>query len=132
MYETLVMPFGLTNAPALFQNFINNALQPFLDQFASAYLDDIIVYSDTFEEYQKHVRQVLEKLSKNGLYLEPRKCEFFKKEIKYLGLINGRDGIEMDPNKVCTVDDLEVSRKFRDMCSILGFANFYMRFRWDY
>ena len=50
------MPFGLTNALASFQNFINDALQPFLDRFASAYLEDILIYSDTLEEHKVHVR----------------------------------------------------------------------------
>ena len=56
LYEFLVMPFGLTNAPASFQNFIYDALQPFLDRFATAYLDDILFYSDTLEEYKVHVQ----------------------------------------------------------------------------
>ena len=56
LYESLVMPFGLTNAPASFQNFINDALQPFLDRFATAYLDNILIYSDTLEEHKVHVR----------------------------------------------------------------------------
>ena len=54
LYESLVMPFGLTNTPATFQNFINTALSPFLDTFATAYLDDILIYSDTLEEHKEH------------------------------------------------------------------------------
>ena len=91
LYESLVMPFGLTNAPASFRNFINDALQPFLDRFATAYLDDILIYSDTLEEHREHVRLVLEQLQKHGLYLKPEKCEFFRTEVKYLGLIIGRE-----------------------------------------
>ena len=105
LYESLVMPFGLTNAPASFQNFINDALQPFLDRFATAYLDDILIYSDTLEEHKVHVRQVLEQLQRYGLHLKPEKCEFFRTEVKYLGLIIGREGIKMDPEKIRTVWD---------------------------
>ena len=68
--ESLVMPFGLTNALADFQHFINDALHPFLDHFCTAYLDDILIYSATLVEHRKHVRRVLEALSKAGLYLK--------------------------------------------------------------
>ena len=83
------MPFGLTKAPATFQTFINDALQPFLDRFATVYLDDILIYSDTLEEHKEHVRQALEQLQRHGLHLKPEKCKFFKTEVKYLGLIIG-------------------------------------------
>lgn len=60
LYESLVVPFGLTNALATCRNFINDALRSFLDLFATAYLDDILIYLDTLEEQKEHVRQVLE------------------------------------------------------------------------
>ena len=65
------MPFGLTNAPAIFENFINDALQPFQNRFATAYLEDILIYSDTLEEHKEHVRQALEQLQRHGLHLMP-------------------------------------------------------------
>src|SRR5690606_7659833 len=60
LFESLVMPFGLTNAPATFQHFINDVLRPYLDQFCTAYLDDILIYSDNLEDHVKHVRLVLQ------------------------------------------------------------------------
>ena len=63
LFESLVMPFGLTNAPATFQNFINNALAPYLDNFATAYLDDILIYSNNLQEYQGHVKRILAPLT---------------------------------------------------------------------
>jgi len=128
LYESLVMPFGLTNAPADFQHFINDVLAPFLDQFTTAYLDDILIYSDTLDEHKEHVRQVLEALRKNQLHLKPEKCEFFLDEVKYLGLIIGREGIKMDPAKVETVKDWPTPENLKDVRSFLGFANFYRRF----
>ena len=96
LYESLVMPFGLTNAPADFQRFINDVLHPFLDAFCTAYLDDILIYSESLEEHQEHVKKVLQALSKVGLHLKPEKCEFHKTEVKYLGLIISADGVKMD------------------------------------
>jgi transposase InsO family protein len=128
LFESLVMPFGLTNAPADFQRFINDTLSPFLDRFASAYLDDILIYSDTLEEHQDHIRQVLHRLSEAGLHLKPEKCEFHQREVKYLGLIIGVDGIRMDPDKVEAVKAWPTPEKLKDVRAFLGFANFYRRF----
>jgi len=86
LFESLVMPFGLTNAPADFQWFINDVLYPFLNNFYTAYLDDILIYSETLAEHKVHVMKVLEVLAKAGLYLKPEKCEFHKTEVRYLGI----------------------------------------------
>jgi hypothetical protein len=128
LFESLVMPFGLTNAPATFQHFINDVLAPFLDIFATAYLDDILIYSDNLEEHRDHVKQILTVLEKNGLHLKPEKCEFHQQEVKYLGLIIGTNGIKMDPVKVETVVNWPQPEKLYDVRSFIGFANFYRRF----
>jgi hypothetical protein len=128
LFESLVMPFGLTNAPADFQRFIHDVLAPFLDRFTMAFLDDILIYSDSLEEHRDHVRQVLERLSAAGLHLKPEKCEFYRREVKYLGLIAGVDGIKMDPEKIAAVSEWAVPQKVKDVRSFLGFANFSRRF----
>jgi predicted aspartyl protease len=127
-FEYNVMPFGLTNAPASFQHFINDTLRDFLDVFCTAYLDDILIYSDSLAEHQIHVRQVLERLQQAGLYLKPEKCEFHVQEVKYLGLIITTEGIRMDPAKVAAVKDWQVPANLKDVQAFLGFANFYRRF----
>jgi hypothetical protein len=76
LFESLVMPFGLTNAPTSFQHFINNVLRYYLDVFVTAYVDDILIFSNNLEEHRKHVPEVLEALSEVGLHLKPEKCEF--------------------------------------------------------
>ena len=128
LYELLVMPFGLTNTSADFQRFINDVLHPFLDLFCTAYLEDILVYSEMFEDHCMHVKQVLEVLSKAGLHLKPEKCHFHKSVVKYLGLIITADGIKMDPTKVKAVVDWVSPRNLHDVCAFLGLANFYRRF----
>jgi hypothetical protein len=105
LFESLVMPFGLTNTPTSFQHFINNVLRPYLDVFVTAYLDDILIYSDNLKEHRKHVLKVLEALSEAGLHLKPEKCEFHQREVKYLGFIISTSGTKMDPAKVATIQE---------------------------
>ena len=128
LYETLVMPFGLTNAPATFQTYINKALHPWLDVFCTAYIDDVLIYSDTLEEHREHVRTVLQALQKAGLYLDIRKCEFEVNEVAYLGMIISDSGVKMDPAKIHAITSWQPPSNVKDVQGFLGFANFYRRF----
>jgi hypothetical protein len=103
LFEPLVMQFGTTNAPADFQRYLNDTIREALDRFASAYLDHILIYSNSVEEHEEHVKWIMEYLLKAGLYLKPEKCEFHKKTVKYLGLIISTKGVSMDQDKVDTV-----------------------------
>ena len=85
--------FSLANAPSLFQYFVNNTLRPYLDVFCTAYIDNILVYSNNLAEYKKHVDLVLEALRGARLQLDIDKYEFYKIEVLYLGLIIFIDGI---------------------------------------
>jgi hypothetical protein len=109
------MPFGLTGAPATFQRFMNDILRDYLDIFCVVYLDDILVYSKTRSEHIQHVRQILEKLREAGLFAKIQKCEFLVSETKFLGIIVGRDGIRMDPEKVRTIIDWETPSCLTDV-----------------
>jgi hypothetical protein len=100
LYEYLVMPFGLCNVSGTFQAYINEVLRQYLDDFCTAYLDNIFIYSNIEKEYKRYVRVVLESLRKAGLYLDIKKCEFGVKTVKYLGLIIIDKGIKIDPVKV--------------------------------
>jgi hypothetical protein len=132
LFESLVMPFSLTNAPAIFQNYINDILAPYLDHFCTTYLDDTQIYSDNFEEYQQHVRLVLDAFAKAGLYLNPKKCEFHQQEVKYLGLIISMEGNKIDPEKIHAMQDWEPPSNLKDVHAFLGFANFYCHFVRNY
>jgi len=100
LFESLVMPFGLTDTPASFQELINDTLRPFLNIFWTAFLDDILIYSDNLKKHREHVTAVMTSLKAAGLYLKVEKCEFHKEEVNYLGLIVAVNGIRMDPEKV--------------------------------
>jgi hypothetical protein len=126
------MPFVLTNAPATFQNFINDVLAPYLDQFCTAYLDDMLIYYDTFEEHQQDINLVLEAFEEASLHLKPEKYEFYYQEVKYFGLIISMEGIKMDPKKITTVQDWQAPHNLKDVHAFLGFANFYYCFVQNY
>jgi hypothetical protein len=119
------MPFGLTNAPASFQHFINDDLRPYLDMFITAYLDNILIYSDNLNDHRNYILKVLEALSEAGLHLKPEKCEFHWQEVKYLGFIISTRGTKMDPAKVTTIQEWPILQNVKDVQSFLGFANFY-------
>ena len=131
-FEWLVMPFGLTNAPASFQRFMNDIFSDLLDVTVTVYLDDILIYSDDPTEHRSHVREVLRRLRKNGLYCRPDKCHFSVDSVEYLGFFLTKDGLKMDPAKIRTVLEWPEPRKVKDIQSFLGFANFYRRFISDY
>ena len=75
-YELLVMPFGVTNAPAIFMDYMNRILRPFLDKFVVVFIDDILIYSRTREEHAEHLRIVLNILREKQLYAKLSKCDF--------------------------------------------------------
>jgi hypothetical protein len=91
--------------PTSVQHFINDILRPYLDIFVTAYLDDILIYSNNLEEHKKYVLKVLKALSEAGLHLKPEKCEFDPQEVKYLGFIILTSGTKMDLVKVATIQE---------------------------
>jgi transposase InsO family protein len=104
----------------------------FLDVFVTCYLDDILIYSSDELEHELHVKQVLDRLRAAGLQADIKKCEFHVTRTKYLGFIISTDGIEVDPEKVSTIQRWEMPTTVRGIQSFLGFCNFYRRFIKDY
>jgi transposase InsO family protein len=129
-YEWLVTPFGMANAPSTFQRYINWTLRDFLDDFASAYIDDILIYSSgSLQDHRDKVQLVLAKLQEAGLYIDIQKCDFEVQKTKYLGfIIEAGKGISMDPEKVKAIQDWEAPKSVKGVRGFLGFANFYRRF----
>ena len=127
-YQYQVLPFGLTNGPATYQHYMNDVLFEYLDDFCTAYLDDILVYSKTLKEHKKHVRLVLQRLREAGLQVDIEKCEFHVQETTFLGLIISTEGIKMDPAKVEAVKEWPAPTTVKHVQAFLGFCNFYRRF----
>ena len=85
LYEYTVMSFGLTNAPAYFMYLLNKVFMEFLDKFVVVFIDGILIFSKTEEEHAEHIRLVLQKLREHKLYAKRSKCEFWLKEVPFLG-----------------------------------------------
>ncbi|GJS43766.1 putative reverse transcriptase domain-containing protein [Tanacetum coccineum] len=127
-FEFTVMPFGLTNAPAVFMDLMNRVCRPYLDKFVIVFIDDILIYSKTREEHVEHLRLVLELLKREKLYAKFYKCEFWLREVKFLGhAING-NGIHVDPSKIEAVKNWKAPRTPTKVRSFLGLAGYYRRF----
>jgi predicted oxidoreductase len=105
VYKCKVLPFGLTNGPATYQRYINDVLFEYLDDFCTAYLDDILIYSEDPLEHETHVKKVLDRLRTAGLQADIKKSEFHVTSTKYLGFIVTINGIRVDPEKVEVVSN---------------------------
>ncbi|KAL8090813.1 hypothetical protein AgCh_040034 [Apium graveolens] len=99
-YEFLVMAFDLTNAPATFMDLMNRVFKQYLDKFVIVFIDDILIYSKMEEEHIEHLRISLEILRKEKLYAKFSKCEFWLKEVQFLGHVVNIEGIKVDPAKI--------------------------------
>lgn len=130
LFEWLVTPFGMTGAPATFQRYINRTLQDYLDEFCSAYLDDILIYSDgSLKDHRQKVKQVLKRLQDAGLQIDIDKCEFETKSTKYLGfIVEAGKGIRVDPEKIQAIQSWEEPKTARGVRRFIGFANYYRQF----
>jgi hypothetical protein len=93
LYEYTVMSFGLTNAPAYFMYLMNKVFMEYLDKFVVFFINDILIFSKTEEEHEKHLRMVLEKLRSNQLYTKFSKCEFWLTEVAFVGHVISAGGI---------------------------------------
>ncbi len=122
------MPFDLKNALALFQKMMNHILQEYLDNFVAVYLDDIIIYSKTFEEHIEYVIKILEKLREANLMIKLRKCKFFEAEISFLGHIVGRHELKSDSEKIKKIKKLLTLIDLISLRSALGLFSYYRRF----
>jgi hypothetical protein len=132
LYEYLVMSFGLTNALAHFMYLMNSVFMLELDKFVVVLIDDILVYSKNEDEHTKHLHIVLQRLRDHRLYAKLSKCDFWLREIKFLGHTISQDGVSVDLEKVQEVMDWKPPTTVRQIRSFLGLAGYYRRFIPDF
>ena len=127
-FEYTVMPFGLTNAPAAFMDLMHRVFRPYLDQFVIVFIDEILIYSRTPEEHERHLIIVLQTLREHKLYAKMSKCEFWMKEVKFIGHVVSEQGVAVDPAKIEAVMKWEPPKNVTEVRSFLGLAGYYRRF----
>ena len=134
LFEWLVTPFGLANASGTFQKYINHTLRDFLDDFCSAYIDDILIYTDgSLAQHKEQVKRVLQHLREARLQIDIDKCKFHVQSTKYLGFIlEAGKGLQIDPEKVSALQAWEAPTSVQAVQAFLGFANFYRHFIKDF
>ena len=127
-YQWKVMPFGLTNAPAVFARTMQQVFHDMIGKFVLVYLDDILIFSKTPEEHEKHLDMVLKRLEEHKFYAQLHKCHFALPEVEFLGHMVSKEGIRVDPRKVQIVKDWPVPANISELRSFLGLANYFRRF----
>jgi hypothetical protein len=128
LYDYTVMSFGPTNAPAYFMYLMNKVFMEYMDMFVVVFIDNILVYSETKEDHEEHLRLVLEKLRANQLYAKFNKCKFWLMLEAFLGHVISDGGVLVDPGKVRDVLNWKPPTDVSEIRSFLGLAGYYRRF----
>ncbi len=131
-FEWNRLPFGLTNSPATFQRLMEMSMGDLYLTQCLLYLDDIVVFSKSFETHLDRLGNVFSRLKEHGLKLKASKCVFFRQEVKYLGHIINQHGIRTDPDKVSAVQNWPVPSNLKELRKFLGFTGFYRKFVRNY
>ena len=128
LYEFLTMPFGLSNSGASFQRLMGYILRGLEYRFALIYIDDIIIFSKSVEEHLSHPWDVFRRLREANVKLNPKKCNFVKQTVEYLGHVVTPAGISPNPDKVRVVQEFPTPSNLNELRNFLGLANYYRRF----
>ena len=131
-YEFTVTPFGLKNCPSAFQRMMDEILAGFLDDFVIVYVDDILIYSESWDDHVAHVRQVAERLKDYGIQVNMSKSCFGTGKIVYCGFVVENGQVSMDPSKVEVITNWPSPENASDVRSFLGFIGYYRRLIKDY
>jgi transposase InsO family protein len=132
LYEPSTMPFGMKNAPAVFQREMQRVFRDKLYRGVMVFIDDILIYSRTAEEHVQLVEWVLKRLTDEGYYAHPDKCEFFQKEVSFLGHVVSERGVAVQQHKVASVSNWPQPRNKKDVRAFLGLTGYYRKFIPEY
>jgi len=128
-FEPTVMFFGLTNSPATFQAIMNELLRDLINTGKVAvFIDDVIVGTEAEEGHEELVAEVIRRLEENDLYVKLEKCKWKVREVEFLGVVIGPEGIKMEKDKVKGVLEWPTPKCIKDVQKFLGLANYYRRF----
>jgi len=127
-YEFRVMAFGSFGGPATFQKAMNTTLHPLLHKCVLVFFDDILVYSQSYEEHLDHLRLVLQLLAQDQWKVKLSKCVFAQRRIAYLGHIISGQGVATDPAKIEAVMNWPTPMDVKQLRSFLGLAGYYRKF----
>jgi len=130
-YQFKRMPFGLHGAPSTFQRSMDELLAD-LKEYALPYLDDIIVFSNTFDEHCRHLNDIATRLSTTGFYLKPEKCILAEKKTELFGFIVGGGSLTADPGRVKAIAEMAPPTNRKEVMSFLGTLNYYRKFIQDF
>ncbi|KII73290.1 Retrovirus-related Pol polyprotein from transposon opus [Thelohanellus kitauei] len=128
LFQFRRMPFGLCNAPATFQNLMNIILKKHIGKFCYVYIDDIIIYSDSFEDHCKHLELIISTLVSAGLCINSTKSKIFCTSIKFLGHVISQNGIGTDPMKIQVITHWPPPKSKRELQQFLGLCSYYRRY----
>ena len=128
IFEFQTMAFGLQGAPATFQNLMMKVLRGISWKYVLCYVDDVIIFSATFDDHLQHLEEVFSRLRNAGLKLSSDKCFFAQKKLHYLGHVISTAGIETDPRKVEKIVNLQALKDQKGVKSLLGLTNYYKKF----
>ena len=127
LFQFNVMPFGLQGAPATFQRLMDRLIQG-LNGYSAAYLDDLVVYSETWEEHLEHLRTILQRIREAGLTVKKKKCQLGMSHCLYLGHVVGGGTVKLEQSKVEAVWQWKAPRTKKQVRSFLGLTGYYRRF----
>lgn len=131
-YEFTRMPFGLKNAPATFQRVMDCILRDLIGVCCFVYMDDIIIFSSSLEEHKKHLDMILKRLKEAGLKIQLDKCEFFRKEVQFLGHTVSEDGVRPNEDKIQSIRNWPLPKNEKEVRQFLGTLGYYRRFIKDF
>lgn len=127
LYQWNRIPFGLSSAPAEFQRSMEDCLRGLRDVTCQPYLDDNLVHSPSFDGHVDHIRAVLQRYQKHGVKLSPKKCDVFKRKVRFLGRMVSEEGYTMDPAEIAPVQALKdrPPSTVGELSRVLGFLSYY-------